>query len=51
MDKENTAMPVISRAVANAMFRFCMRLAAVNRLDHPAEAEQALMQAIGWASR
>lgn len=40
-------MPVITRAVANAMFRFCMRLAIVYRDDElPQEAESALLQAI-----
>ena len=44
-------MPVISRAVANAMFRFCLRLAITWRDDRPQEAELALQDAIGWASR
>ena len=41
----------ISVAVASAMFRFCLRLAIVWRDERAQEAEMALQNAIGWASR
>lgn len=42
----------ISRAVAGAMFRFCLRLAIVwTDAGRPQEADMALQNAIGWASR